>query len=292
MKKIFMIALTLASMICLTVPASALNAGDTIYLVSSGADPESVTAHFMDGNNGNYQAIPMSRLENDGGFTVTIPDAMERVYFEASNPESLAGNGVPHKLAQVTGNIFDIATDTWSASGSSAEEDTTVSLSSGDGSTAETGEISETINVKGLIGESTPSAEVVSVDIIWGNMEFTYTPPSQGTWDPGSHTYTDGETAGSWTSSSNSIEVTNHSNVDVTASFGFESADELDIDGEFQDTAGDVVESLVLASADNGQAGQAGTPTTKTVYFYVTGGAIASATDSLGTISVTVSKRQ
>ena len=140
--------------------------------------------------------------------------------------------------------------------------------------------------------EESSAVEVVSVDIVWGAMEFTYTPPSQGTWDPGSHTYTDGETAGSWTSSSNSIEVTNHSNVDVTASFGFESADELDIDGEFQDATGDVVESLVLASADNGQAGQAGTPTTKTVYFYVTGGAIASATDSLGTISVTVSKRQ
>ena len=61
------------------------------------------------------------------------------------------------------------------------------------------------------------SQTVVSVDISWGAMEFTYT---DGEWQPESHTYAEGE----WTpdaDGSNVITVKNNGNVAVNAAFAY-----------------------------------------------------------------------
>lgn len=61
---------------------------------------------------------------------------------------------------------------------------------------------------------------VYSVDITWGNMEFTYSEGSGSTWNPATHTYSSGG-AGGWSNSGNTITVTNHSNTGVTANLTY-----------------------------------------------------------------------
>ena len=64
------------------------------------------------------------------------------------------------------------------------------------------------------------STQIVSVDIAWGAMNFTYTDGAEGQWDPATHT-TGAAGTGSWSASNNTITVTNHSNVGVTATFDY-----------------------------------------------------------------------
>ena len=86
---------------------------------------------------------------------------------------------------------------------------------------------------------------VYSVDIAWGDMEFTYT-AAAGVWDPGTHTIT-GADGGTWSATNtggNQIKVTNHSNTAVTATFSYAAASGYEgISGSFDKT------SLDLATA-------------------------------------------
>lgn len=93
----------------------------------------------------------------------------------------------------------------------------------------------DSATVKGTYAAGSASSEVLSVDITWGSMEFTYTGASQGTWNPKTHSYTGTTTAGwSCESGANVIKVTNHSNVDVIASMSYASeAAYSGINGEF-----------------------------------------------------------
>lgn len=83
---------------------------------------------------------------------------------------------------------------------------------------------SKNIDVNAKYQDNTTTANVYSVDVAWGNMQFTYTESGAKIWNPQSHTYTDNTTAG-WTSGSNTVTVTNHSNTSVTASFAFAALD-------------------------------------------------------------------
>lgn len=86
---------------------------------------------------------------------------------------------------------------------------------------------------------------VYSVDITWGDMEFTYT-AAAGVWDPTTHTIT-GADGGTWkvnNEGGNKIKVTNHSNTAVTATFSYAAASGYEgISGSFDKT------SLDLATA-------------------------------------------
>lgn len=103
----------------------------------------------------------------------------------------------------------------------------------------------DSATVKGTYAAGSASSEVLSIDITWGSMEFTYTGASQGTWDPKTHSYTGITTAGwSCESGANVIKVTNHSNVGITASMNYASETAYsDINGEFSKN------SVTLASA-------------------------------------------
>ena len=78
------------------------------------------------------------------------------------------------------------------------------------------------IDVQAMYQDSTVTGNVYSVDIAWGTMQFTFTESGSKTWNPNNHSYTENTTTG-WTASGNTVTVTNHSNVGVTASFGFEA---------------------------------------------------------------------
>ena len=136
------------------------------------------------------------------------------------------------------------------------------------------------ITVTGIYQAGTPAADVTSVDIVWDAMDFTYTAPSKGTWNASAHEY-ENATEGGWSATSGTdpkITVTNHSNLDVQASFAFNGTVG-GLNGSFTKTA------LVLGSAEGTELSNA--PTDETA-FSVSGSAI-DAGKSLGTITVTVS---
>lgn len=99
---------------------------------------------------------------------------------------------------------------------------------------------------------------VYSVDIDWGDMEFTYT-AAAGVWDPGTHTIT-GADGGTWSATNtggNQIKVTNHSNTAVTATFSYAAASGYeDISGSFDKTSLNLATAVgtEVSNAPNGSA--------------------------------------
>lgn len=90
--------------------------------------------------------------------------------------------------------------------------------------------------VKGKYAGGTTTPDVVSVDISWGAMEFTYTEGGTNDWNSADHSYTDNGTSG-WTASGNTVKVTNHSNVDVDVSFAFAAETGYSVTGTFDVTS-------------------------------------------------------
>ena len=147
------------------------------------------------------------------------------------------------------------------------------------------GSNSTQITVNGTYASGTAGGETISADIAWEAMDFTYTGASQGAWNPATHTY-DGATEGGWSDNTPAITVTNHSNVAVNATLGFTAS----VDGvigtftEASGTANDKV--LELATAEGTEVSAAPTATANSG----TSGAAIDATQTLGTITVTIAK--
>ena len=98
-------------------------------------------------------------------------------------------------------------------------------------------------------------AQIISVDITWGELSFTY---SDGTWNPDTHTY---DSAG-WNvdeEGGNSIKVENTGNTDVNVTYEYK-AEETGITGSFTDGENPVSEPVSLP--ENGSS---------TVYLILTG---------------------
>lgn len=133
--------------------------------------------------------------------------------------------------------------------------------------------------------EATSTGAVYLVDIAWGSMEFTYHAASEGTWNPETHTY-DGAAVASWTydAGANEVKVTNHSNVAVVVDIANSNVTD-GITLTWDDA------SLELATADNGENGAAGTPTTATAKLTVSGD-LAETTDkvTIGTVTLTLNE--
>ena len=144
---------------------------------------------------------------------------------------------------------------------------------------ANDGKAGTDITVNGTYKAGADAGEVISVDIAWEAMDFTYTAPSKGTWNPGTHEY-ENATAGSWAPSGDAdpkITVTNHSNIPVKAGFNF-TAGVSGLDGLFSKNTLflDTAENTAFENAPNGET-----------TFSLAGEGI-NATQSVGTITVTV----
>ena len=139
-----------------------------------------------------------------------------------------------------------------------------------------------------ISGTYTPGAaadEIISADIAWDAMDFTYTAPSQGTWNPANHTY-EGATEGGWSNNTPAITVTNHSNVAVNATLGF-TANVTGVVGTFTEASGTENDNVLeLATAEGTEVANAPTATAN---FGISGAAI-DANKALGTITVTIAK--
>ena len=139
-----------------------------------------------------------------------------------------------------------------------------------------------------ISGTYTPGAaadEIISVDVAWEAMDFTYTGASQGTWNPVTHAY-EGAIEGGWSNNTPAITVTNHSNVAVNATLGF-TANVTGVVGTFTEASGTENDNILnLATAEGTEVANAPTATAN---FGISGAAI-DADKTLGTITVTIAK--
>ena len=141
------------------------------------------------------------------------------------------------------------------------------------------------ITVTGVYQAGTTADEKISVDIVWEAMNFTYTAPSQGTWNPATHAY-EGATEGGWSDNTPAITVKNHSNVAVNATLGF-TADVTGVIGTFTEASGTANDGVLeLATAEGTEVENAPTATAN---FGISGAAI-DADKALGTITVAIAK--
>lgn len=153
------------------------------------------------------------------------------------------------------------------------------------GSVTGLGEDQNDIDVNAVYSTSITTSDVVSVDISWGAMEFTYSVAGSKTWDPATHAYIE-NTSGSWSASGNDITVTNHSNVAVEAELSF-TATAAGITGQFDESSGTANDNVLsLASAENTAVTNA---PSATATFNIIGGKVDS-TGKVGTITVLISK--
>ena len=141
------------------------------------------------------------------------------------------------------------------------------------------------ITVNGTYTPGTTADEIISADIAWDAMDFTYTGASQGTWNPVTHAY-EGAIEGGWSNNTPAITVTNHSNVAVNATLGF-TANVTGVVGTFTEASGTENDNILnLATAEGTEVGSAPTATAN---FGISGAAI-DADKTLGTITVTIAK--
>ena len=143
------------------------------------------------------------------------------------------------------------------------------------------------ITVNGSYVSGAAGSSVISVDIEWEAMNFTYSATSEGTWNPATHAY-DGQTEGGWSDNTPAITVTNHSNVAVNATLGF-TADVTGVVGTFTEASGTENDNILnLATAEGTEVANAPTATAN---FGISGAAI-DADKTLGTITVTIAKAE
>lgn len=132
-----------------------------------------------------------------------------------------------------------------------------------------------TLNDSLTIKYSNASSNIVSVDVTWGNMEFTY---DDGTWDTTTHK----RTGAGWkpdSEGSNQITVTNSGNTDVKMKFKYTPETNYgNLSGSFIDVNGNNVTSAVDLKADGTEQkywfNLSGTTETRWMDKYVTVGAI------------------
>ena len=141
-----------------------------------------------------------------------------------------------------------------------------------------------------ISGTYTPGAaadEIISADIAWDAMDFTYTVASQGTWNPANHTY-EGATEGGWSNNTPAITVTNHSNVAVNATLGF-TANVTGVVGTFTEASGTENDNVLEFATAEGTA--VSDAPTASANFGISGAAI-DANKALGTITMTIAKAE
>ena len=143
---------------------------------------------------------------------------------------------------------------------------------------------SATVNVNGIV-QYTGSSEtqIVSVDVAWEDMTFTYVEGVHFGWDPENHEYA-GAYEGYWENDRADITVTNHSNTEVTATLSYEGIVETVI-GAFTEASGTMDDGILeLATAVDTEV--EGAPTA-TATFGVSG-SINESADMLGEITVLI----
>lgn len=98
---------------------------------------------------------------------------------------------------------------------------------------ADDGNIKKNIRVKAKYVEDIKASKTIQADVVWGEMEFTYSVNGTKTWNAKTHEY-DIDTKCEWSAKGNDISVTNHSNAAIDVDFTYQPLDEYSVvKGEF-----------------------------------------------------------
>ncbi len=142
-----------------------------------------------------------------------------------------------------------------------------------------------TIDVNAIYTGNVSIPDVISIDIAWGEMQFTYNVNGSKDWNAVNHQYVD-NVSESWTAKGNDVTVTNHSNVAIKAELSFATESAYDgITGSFGENA-----TLLLDTAV-GTAKEAAPSATANLTL---SGALASTVTNItkvGTITVKIDKQ-
>lgn len=84
---------------------------------------------------------------------------------------------------------------------------------------------SENISVNAKYVDGLITGTTINADVVWGEMEFTYSVSGTKTWNTDKHEY-DIVSNGAWSASGNEISVTNHSNAPISVDFSYEQLDD------------------------------------------------------------------
>jgi len=135
------------------------------------------------------------------------------------------------------------------------------------------------------VAGATVNTKVYSVDVTFGDMNFTYTDTATGAWDPATHSYPD-TVAAAWNKTSADITVKNHSNaaVAVTVAYAKDAGYTGAVDGAISEGSFDLetAEGTAFANAP-----------AKTVTFTISGTPETTMTTAttVGTITVTIAAK-
>lgn len=140
-----------------------------------------------------------------------------------------------------------------------------------------TGYEATNIEVNGKYVSGGNGTTVISADIAWDDMTFTYTDSAKA-WNAETHEYEE-VSEGAWSADTKTITVKNHSNTGIKADLEFSSSAE-GVTGEFDKT------SLSLATAEGTAVSDAPTDSAE----FGIGGKGISADEKLGTITVTIAE--
>lgn len=171
-----------------------------------------------------------------------------------------------------------------------AQESTVTGNTSGTGS----GGIDINASIVGADNNPIPTSKI-SIELSWEEMKFTYTEGDRGVWNAATHRY-DGVQDGTWSDNKPKIELKNHSNTTIDASFSFSSS--AGFGGKFYNASvnqqGQTVYTAITGtptlSLDTADGYAVATPPTAALHFGLdTAGVSLSESKSLGTVTVAVS---
>ena len=146
------------------------------------------------------------------------------------------------------------------------------------------------VNARYVDGVTTP--DVISADIEWGAMEFTYSVDGVNVWDAQNHQYTVTDTTSGWSENGNAVKVTNHSNVAVKATFTYVAESGSTLTGAFTYDNSKTADTTGAVSLAKGVEGQANAADYVTATLKLSGTPSSTMTDftKVGTVTVKITK--
>ena len=141
-----------------------------------------------------------------------------------------------------------------------------------------------TIDVNALYSDGVSTPEVISVNVEWGAMSFTYSVSGTKQWDATKHEYTTNSNA-AWTATGNTVTVTNHSNIAVKAELAFTA------DTAYNTVTGSFDKATLLLDSGDGLTYANADKDTATLTLAGTLADTVKTSTKVGTITVSISKQ-
>lgn len=147
------------------------------------------------------------------------------------------------------------------------------------------------ISVNAKYSDTVTTPDVISAQVEWGAMEFTYVTGGSKKWNAQEHEYQDDNTSASWSAVGNTVTITNHSNVDVKAGFAYTPIENYKLTGTFSyDKTADETGKIELSKGVEGQKDKADHVTATLTLGGTLESSVTTSTQ-VGTITVTIEKK-